>query len=267
MGMNELILREDARNVPKEYHKTITDFASDIKNASGSLLGLVNEILDLTNIESGNMKIDEQEYDTAESLRSVVSMIRIRIMEKDLTFTLNIDKTIPSRLYGDAEKIRQILLNLLSNAVKYTEEGGITLSILVTEKTDEKCSLRFSVKDTGIGIKKEDLDKIFTAYERMESEENTVDIKGTGIGLDTSRNYAELMGGKVWCESEYGHGSEFIFTVDQKIVDAAEIGEFNEHEDAEEEASYIPQFVAPDAEILIVDDNPMNLKVLKYGRE
>ena len=263
MGMNELILREDARNVPKPYLKTITNFASDIKNASGSLLGLVNEILDLTNIKSGNMKLKEEEYDTSESLKSVVSMIRIRIMEKDLTFTVDIDKTIPAKLYGDAEKIRQILLNLLSNAVKYTEEGGITLKASVQEKTDDKCVLRFSVKDTGIGIKKEDLDQIFTVYERLEKEENTTDIKGTGVGLDISRNYAELMGGQVWCESEYGKGSEFIFTVEQKIVDKSEIGEFSVYDEAEEEANYVPQFVAPDAEILIVDDNPMNLSIIK----
>ncbi|MBQ3281184.1 MAG: response regulator [Eubacterium sp.] len=262
MGMNELILREDARDVPKPYLKTITNFASDIKNASGSLLGLVNEILDLTNIKSGNMKLDEQEYDTAESLRSVVSMIRLRVMEKDLTLTLNIDKDIPSKLVGDAEKIRQILLNLLSNAVKYTEEGGITLSAFVQDKSGSRCTLRFSVKDTGIGIRKEDLDKIFTAYERMEEEENSVDIKGTGIGLDISRSYAELMDGKIWCESEYGHGSEFIFTVEQKIADSTGIGEFKEHDEDREE-SYIPQFVAPDAEILVVDDNPMNLSIVK----
>ncbi|MBR2547137.1 MAG: response regulator [Eubacterium sp.] len=262
MGMNELILREDARDVPKPYLKTITNFASDIKNASGSLLGLVNEILDLTSIKSGNMTLDEQDYDTAESLRTIVSMIKVRIMEKDLTYTLDIDKNIPRKLYGDAEKIRQILLNLLSNAVKYTDEGGITLAVSVQEKTDDKCTLRFSVKDTGIGIRKENLDKIFTAYERLEKEENTADIKGTGIGLDISRNYAELMGGRVWCESEYGKGSEFIFTVEQKIVDGTGIGEFREHDESEEE-TYIPQFVAPDAQILVVDDNPMNLSIVK----
>ena len=263
MGVNELILREDAKGVPKPYLKTITHFASDIKNASGALLGLVNEILDLTNIKSGNMTLTEQEYDTAEFLKTVVSMIRLRIMEKDLVFNLDIDKTLPSKMYGDSEKIRQILLNLLSNAVKYTAEGGITLSVSVIEKSDEKCLIRFSVKDTGIGVKKEDLDKIFTAYERFESKEHNVDIKGTGIGLDISRSYAELLGGKLWCESEYGHGSEFIFNVEQKVLDSTEMGEFRKHDEDEDRANYIPQFVAPDAEILIVDDNPMNLSIIK----
>ena len=261
-GMDEMILREDATGVPKQYFSAVKNYAGDIKNASGALLGLINELLDMSRIESGKMTLVEQEYDTQSMLRSVISMIRVRSMEKDLTFDVEVDKTLPSKLIGDSGKIREVVLNLLSNAVKYTDEGGLTLKAAVEEKTDEICRIRFSVKDTGAGIKEEDLEKIFTAYERLEEEKN-VSIKGTGLGLDISRRFAELMGGKLWCESVYGEGSEFIFTVEQKIADPAEIGDFDEHGEGEEQGPYVPQFVAPDAEILIVDDNPMNLSMMK----
>nr|MCR4589086.1 response regulator [Lachnospiraceae bacterium] len=262
MGMDEMLLREDATGVPKEYFLSVVNYALDIRGASESLLGLINDLLDISKIESGKMHLVEQEYDPQEILRSIVSMIRIRSAEKDLTFDLDIDETIPKRMYGDSGKIKQIVLNLLTNAVKYTDVGGFTLRVLVEEKTNDTCKLRISVKDTGIGVKEEDLDKLFTAYERLDEERNS-GIQGTGLGLDISRRFAELMNGSLWCESTYGEGSEFIFTVEQKIIDRAGIGIFVEHDDKMAKGPYIPQFVAPDAEILVVDDNPMNLSVIK----
>ena len=261
-GMDEMILREDASGVPKQYFSTIRSYAGDIKNASGALLGLINELLDMSRIESGKMTLVEQEYDAQMMLRSVISMIRVRSMEKDLSFDVEVDKTLPVKLIGDSGKIREVILNLLSNAVKYTEEGGLSLTVTVESRTDESCMIRFSVKDTGAGIREEDLEKIFTAYERLDEEKNLA-IRGTGLGLDISRRFAELMGGKLWCESVYGKGSDFIFTVEQKIADPACIGEFSEHGEGEEEGPYVPQFIAPDAEILVVDDNPMNLSMMK----
>ncbi len=261
MGMDEMILREDPEGVPKPYHMSMVNYALDIRNASESLLGLINDLLDMSKIESGKMHLVQQEYDTTDLLRSIVSMIRIRSDQKDLSFEVKIDETLPKRLYGDAGKIKQVVLNLLTNAVKYTAEGGFTLNVAVQERTEEKCSLRISVKDTGIGVKPEDMEKLFTAYERLDEEKNS-GIQGTGLGLDISRRFAELMNGRLWCESIYGEGSEFILTIDQEIADSTAIGEFKEHVE-ESTGPYVPQFVAPDADVLVVDDNPMNLTVIK----
>ena len=262
MGMNEMILREDATDVPDEYYKTVSEHSEDIKNASESLLNLVNDLLDMSKIESGKMHLVEQEYDTVELIRTVVSMIRVRSKQKGLDFTTDIDETLPKRLYGDAGKIKQVVLNLLTNAVKYTEKGGFTLGVSVTERTDESVSLRISVKDTGIGVKQEDMEKLFTAYERLDEEKNS-GIQGTGLGLDISRRFAGLMGGKLWCESVYGEGSEFILTVVQRIVDAEGIGKFTEHSGERRKGAYTALFTAPRAKVLVTDDNPMNLNVAK----
>ncbi len=261
MGMDEMILREEAKDVPKKYFMSVINYALDIRSASESLLGLINDLLDMSKIESGKMNVVEIEYDSAELLRSIVKMIRVRAQEKDLYFDIDIDEKLPRRLFGDSGKIKQIVLNLLTNAVKYTERGGFTLKVSVEDATNEECALRFSVRDTGIGIKAEDMDKLFSAYERLDEEKNS-GIQGTGLGLDISRKFAELMGGKLICESVYKEGSEFILTVSQKIRDNRSIGKFTEEEDTAK-GPYVPQFVAPEADVLVVDDNPMNLNVIK----
>ena len=261
MGMDEMIMREDTTDVPKPYYMSVINYAIDIMNASESLLGLINDLLDMSKIESGKMHLVEQEYDSTTLLRSIVSMIRVRAAQKDLTFGIEIDESLPTRMYGDDGKIKQIVLNLLTNAVKYTEMGGFTLTVSVESRKEDMCNLRFSVKDSGIGIKEEDMDKLFTAYERLDEEKNS-GIQGTGLGLDISRRFAELMDGELWCESVYGEGSEFILTFPQKIVDGTGIGVFDEREEGAK-GPYVPQFIAPDADILVVDDNPMNLTVIK----
>ncbi len=262
LGMDEMILREDGKNVPDNYYLTVMGYALDIKGATESLLGLINDLLDISKIESGKMHLVEQEYDVETVLRAVIKMIRVRAESKKLYFDVDIDETMPKRLYGDDGKIKQIVLNLLTNAVKYTDEGGFTLKAVVTDRSEMSCKIRISVKDTGIGVKKEDLDKLFSAYERLDEEKNS-GIQGTGLGLDISRQFAELMNGKLWCESEYGEGSEFILTLSQKIIDGQGIGIFHEDEDTGNTGPYVPKFVAPDADILVVDDNPMNLAVIK----
>ncbi len=262
MGMDEIILRQNPEGVPREYLMSIINSAMDIRTASESLLGLINEILDISKIESGKMHLVEQDYEPVEQLRSIITMIRVRSDQNELSFDVDVDENLPKVLYGDAGKIKQITLNLLTNAVKYTEKGGFTLKVIVTESTDEYCDIRISVKDTGIGVKEEDLDKLFTAYERLDEKRNS-GIQGTGLGLDISRRFSELMGGNLWCESVYGEGSEFIFTFRQKIVDATPIGKFEEREDAPPPGFYAPQFIAPDGELLVVDDSPMNLNVFK----
>ncbi len=262
MGMNELALREDATGVPKGYFMSMMNYGFDIRNASESLLGLVNDLLDMSKIESGKMHIVEQEYDTQDMLRSIVSMIRVRSNEKELTFDVIIDEIIPSRLYGDAGKIKQIVLNLLTNAVKYTDAGGVVFCVTMDEREDDVCNLKFSVKDTGIGVKEEDLDLLFVAYERLDEEKNS-NIQGTGLGLDISKRFADLLGGSLTCESVYGEGSEFILTIKQKIVDKTPLGVFMEHDDSKNNGPYVPMFIAPDADVLVVDDTPMNLNVIR----
>ena len=262
MGMDEMILREDPTDVPKPYFMSVINYALDIRHASESLLGLINDLLDMSKIESGKMHLVEQEYDTVDLFRSIVTMIRVRSTEKDLTFAVDIDEKLPKRLFGDPGKIKQIVLNLLTNAVKYTDLGGFTLTVTVENTQDGIAALRISVKDTGIGVKPEDMEKLFTAYERLDEEKNS-GIQGTGLGLDISRRFAEMMNGKLWCESVYGEGSEFILTCEQQIIDPEGIGAFDEHGGEQARGPYMPQFVAPDAEVLVVDDNPMNLTVIK----
>ncbi len=262
MGMNEMAMREDPTGVPKPYFISMMNYAFDIRNASESLLSLINDLLDISKIESGKMHLVEQEYDTQEMLRSIVSMIRVRSTQKELIFDVVVDELLPKSMYGDQGKIKQIVLNLLTNAVKYTDTGGFALKVSMTERVNDECTLKFSVKDTGIGVKKEDLDRVFTAYERLDEQKNS-GIQGTGLGLDISRRFAELMGGSLVCESEYGKGSEFILTVSQRIMDKTPVGAFSEHDEGNAKGPYVPQFIAPDADVLVVDDNPMNLTVIK----
>ncbi len=262
MGMNEMAMREDATGVPKPYFMSMMNYAFDVRNATESLLSLINDLLDMSKIESGKMHLVELEYNTMEMLRSIVSMIRVRSNEKELTFDVVVDEMLPSRLYGDQGKIKQIVLNLLTNAVKYTSVGGFALSVSMTERENDECRIEFSVKDTGMGIKEEDMDRLFTAYERLDEQKNS-EIQGTGLGLDISRRFAELMGGSLTCESEYGKGSEFKLVLTQKIVDMTPLGIFTEHDEGNAGGPYVPQFVAPDADVLVVDDNTMNLTVIK----
>ncbi|MCR4740890.1 MAG: response regulator [Lachnospiraceae bacterium] len=261
MGMNELVLREEPKDVPKTYYMSVINYSLDIQNASRTLLELVNGILDLSKIESGKMYLVERSYSTETLLRSVITMIRGTSEQKDLYFDLKIDEDLPKILYGDNEKIKQIILNLLTNAVKYTENGGFTLRVKVLGREGDKARLRISVKDTGIGIKPEDIDKLFTAYERFDEVRNA-SIQGTGLGLNISGQFAQLLGGRLWCESEYGKGSEFILEISQKVETDEILGVFNPDEEVSA-GPYVPQFIAPDAEILVVDDTPMNLTVIK----
>ncbi len=262
MGMNEMAMREDASGVPKPYFMSMMNYAFDIRNATESLLSLINDLLDMSKIESGKMHLVEQEYNTLDMLRSIVSMIRVRSTEKELTFDVVVDEMLPSRLYGDQGKIKQVVLNLLTNAVKYTSVGGFGLSVSMTERENEECRIEFSVKDTGMGIKEEDMDRLFMAYERLDEQKNS-GIQGTGLGLDISRRFAELMGGSLTCESEYGQGSEFKLVLTQKIIDKTPLGIFTEHDEGNAGGPYVPQFIAPDADVLVVDDNSMNLNVIK----
>ncbi|MBQ9549585.1 MAG: response regulator [Lachnospiraceae bacterium] len=262
MGMDEMILREDTENVPEEYSKSVRGYAKDIKRASELLLGLVNDVLDLSKIESGKMNLVLQDYDTLEFLRALTTMIRVKSNEKDLTFETDIDKELPKKLRGDAGKLKQVVLNLLTNAVKYTEKGGFTLIVRVEERDGNKCLVYFAVRDTGIGVKPEDMEKLFSAFERVDEERNSA-VQGTGLGLDISRHFVQLMGGELKCDSVYGEGSTFYFRAEQEILDGEGIGEYTESSPDAGMMRYLPEFIAPEGRVLVVDDNDMNLQVIK----
>ncbi len=260
LGMDEMILREDHKDVPSRYLMSVTGYAQDIKRATESLLTLANDIIDLSRIESGQMTLSEESYDPEALLRDDIKLVRNLCAQKDLSFRVSVDEQIPKRLSGDVGKIKQILLNLLTNAIKNTEEGGLSLDVAVLEKTKDSCRFRFSVRDSGKGIKSEDMERLFDAFERLNNEKSDGG-RGTGIGLNLSKRFANLMGGRLECESTYGQGSTFTFTVPQKVLDETPIGPFSE--EAEETGAYVPQFSAPEAKILVVDDEPMNLAVIK----
>lgn len=241
IGMNEMILRENNDSAIEEY-------AQSVQSASKLLLGLVNDVLDFSKIEAGKLEIIETEYNLSKLLHDVVEGIKPRAQSKNLKLEVLIENHLPAVLKGDEIRIRQILNNLLSNAVKYTKEGTVTLKIKGIRE-EERFLLHIAVKDTGIGIKEEDLKKLFSRFQRLEEEKNRY-IEGTGLGLNITRQLAELMGGNVEVSSIYGEGSCFTVIIPQEIVRQEEIKENRKG------------LYAPTAEILVVDDNQMNLMVL-----
>ena len=261
MGMNEMILREDAKDVPKNYHSAIMSYGVHVHEAAESLLTLVNDLLEISRIESGKINVRETEYDVQNLLRSVIIPARQKNFTKGLNLTVDIDQMIPTRLYGDVGKIKQILLNLLMNAIKYTEVGGIDFKISMEGRTNDTCDLCIRVKDTGGGMPPEIIETIFDAYGAFEKDARELHLK-TGLGLDISRRFAELMGGVLVCTSEVGKGSTFIFTLTQKIIDPKPIGTFVESEEAVQRGTYIPEFIAPDADVMVASENLDNLNVL-----
>lgn len=258
IGMNEMILRESRE-------RRILRYADNIKNASKSLLALINDILDFSKVESGKMEVINANYQTSSLLNDLVNMIQPRAADKDLELKLDIDDQIPSELYGDEVRIRQIITNLLTNAVKYTKEGSVTLKVRCTRLPDtENVRLDVAVVDTGIGIKKEDQKKLFFTFQRVDEKVNH-DIEGTGLGLTLTKQLLELMNSRLLVDSEYGRGSAFFFGLVQKIVDDAPIGDYRSQYErsVRDTAHYQESFQAPDARILIVDDTRMNLEVCK----
>ncbi len=256
IGMNEMILRESS-------NKTVIGYAENIKSASNNLLSIINDILDFSKIESGRMEISEQNYSVDELLRNVINMIRIKAESKNLRFDVDVDENIPKRLRGDDVRIAQIMLNLLNNAVKYTPEGSITFTVKADNISNDTI-LRFSVKDTGIGIKEEDISSLFDDFQRLDLSKNR-NIEGTGLGLAITYRLIDLMNGQIDVASEYGKGSEFSVIIPQVIVDKTPVGKFSENVDVDEISKNRQSalFTAPDAEILVVDDNTMNILVAR----
>lgn len=256
IGLNEMILRE------KDISEEVAENAVNIQNASRMLLALINDILDLSKIESGKMEIVPVQYETGAMFSDLVNIIWIRAHEKNLEFKLDIDPNIPSMLYGDEVRLRQVVTNILTNAVKYTESGSVTLSAKSERINGNTVRLRISVEDTGIGIKKESLEELFASFKRVDQARNRK-IEGTGLGLSISKQLIEMMGGQITVDSIYQTGSIFTITVEQQIVNSNPVGSLNlmAKKKLYDRDKYKQSFEAPDAKVLIVDDNEMNLMV------
>ena len=258
IGMNEMIIRESSE-------KNILEYAENVESASHNLLSIINDILDFSKIESGKMDIVEHEYRLNEVLHDVINMVKLRAEEKGLNFLIDVAEDIPNKLYGDDVRIRQVILNLLSNAVKYTRTGNVKLCVKGTTDTSESSvQLKVSVIDTGIGIRKEDLANMFQNFNRFDLSENR-NIEGTGLGLAITHRLVSLMGGSIKVDSEYGIGSSFTVRLTQKIAGEEVVGKILAQAHSEQTAvhSYSAAFTAPDADILVVDDNKMNLLVVQ----
>ena len=256
LGMDEMILRESTDS-------KILEYASDIKQAGSMLLSLINDILDFSKIESGKMDIIPVDYDLGILLSDTIDMIHSRAEEKKLQLELKIESNTPAHLHGDEVRLRQIITNILTNAVKYTPEGKVILTVSGKKVSTEAVQLYVSVKDTGIGIKEEDIGRLFDSFQRVDESRNR-NIEGTGLGLSITMRLLNLMGSRLEVESTYGEGSDFYFYLEQKQLDDEVLGEdiqkYCEKVRGEISVS-TEQFYAPDAKILVVDDNEMNLKV------
>lgn len=255
LGLNELIIRESQDEAIKEY-------ALDIRQAGSVLLTLVSDILDFTKLEAGQMELMEGIYDISSLLNDLINGISLQLRKKKLDLELDIANDIPYKLSGDEIHIRQIISNLLSNAVKYTEKGKITLHLGWKRISEDEIKLELSVKDTGIGIKKSDIPKLFGVFQRMDSTARNKKDR-TGLGLAITNRLVEMMGGRLEVQSTYGKGSEFSFSIAQKVIDNAPLGDFEKqyNESLRSTENYTQKFIAPMGRILIVDDNAMNLAV------
>lgn len=250
LGLDTMILRESRDSNIRKY-------ALNIQSAGHSLLSIINDILDFSKIESGKMEIIPVEYDMASLISDVTNMITPKAADKGLTLNIRADETIPVKLFGDDVRIRQVLINLLTNAVKYTPEGEVTLTVEWVRHGDDAV-IHYSVKDTGIGIAKDDLEKLFEEFVRIEEKRNR-NIEGTGLGINIVTMLLKLMGSKLLVDSVYGEGSDFHFTLVQRIVDDAPIGDIKERiASMADEYVYNAAYRLPEVSLLVVDDNAMN---------
>ena len=258
LGMDEMILRdcEDSQ---------ILEYAEDIKRAGGMLLSLINDILDFSKIESGKMDIIPVDYDLGILLNETVEMVRPRANEKSLELVMEISPDTPTHLNGDEVRIRQIITNILTNAIKYTNKGKVTLTVSGKQLSEEKTELYVSVKDTGIGIRKEDIGHLFESFKRVEESRNR-NIEGTGLGLSITMRLLNLMGSRLEVDSTYGEGSDFYFYLEQQRKDDKVVGEDIKiycQNAKGKKGELSNDFYIPDARLLVVDDNKVNLKVFK----
>ena len=250
LGLNTMTKRETKEESTLEY-------ANEIEQAGQTLLALINDILDISKVESGKMEIVPVEYDLSSLINDVSNMIDFKAKAKNLQLKINVGENLPSKLFGDDVRIRQVLINLLSNAVKYTEKGTVTLSVSGVI-SGNKLSIKYDVTDTGIGIRAEDMDKLFAKYERLDTIKNR-NVEGTGLGMAITKRLLSLMDSQLDVKSTYGEGSTFSFCIEQGIVDKTPIGDINSRfKKVEKTEDFENRFIAPDAKLLVVDDNKVN---------
>lgn len=257
LGMNEMIHRECDDD-------TIIGYSDTIEKAGTSLLGIISDILDFSKIESGKMELVDVCYSLPAVIRDLYNLIYFRADGKGLEVLLDIDEMLPHDLYGDELRVKQIITNLLTNAVKYTEEGSIKLTIRRETQQDESVTMFVEVADTGMGIKEEEMEKLFSSFERLDTERNRT-VEGTGLGLTITNELLAQMGSKLEVDSIYDVGSRFYFSLKQGIADVTQIGHFDKDtilKDTVGEKQHQTPFRAPGARIMIVDDTPMNLQVI-----
>lgn len=255
LGMNEMILRE-------AKDPSILEYASNIHTAGRTLLSLINSILDFSKIEEGKMEIIPVKYETASVMNNLVVSISERARQKDLELKVDMDPQLPAWMIGDDVRISQVIMNLLTNAVKYTEKGSVRFSVRGGERHDGEIVLRVCVEDTGIGIRQEDLPKLFESFERLDEVRNH-NIEGTGLGMSIVTRLLGMMGSRLKVESVYGQGSTFSFEITQKVADETPIGDYSLRLDVSRESVGGETLRAEGSRILVVDDNEMNLKVAK----
>ena len=256
LGMNEMIQREST-------DEDILSYSDNIKKAGTSLLGIINDILDFSKIESGMMEINKAPYDVKDFIMDTYNLIRFRAESKGLVIKFDIDPKLPTRLIGDELRVKQIVTNLLTNAVKYTEKGSVLFEIKKESVTDKGINIYFAVTDTGIGIRADEMEKLFNAFDRLDKE-RTRSIEGTGLGLSIACQMLALMGSQLKVESTYDVGSKFYFHLYQEISEEEPIGDFDVKATLREyhHENELASFVAPEARLLVVDDTPLNLQVI-----
>lgn len=258
VGLTEVLLR-------KEWPSEEKGYLLNIHNSGNALLNLINDLLDFSKIEAGKFEIVDDTYDMEQLLRDVHILGKVRIGNKKLELKMNIDPQLPKQLWGDGLRIRQVIINILNNAIKYTEQGVVTLTVKIVETEEERVKIYISVRDTGQGIRQEELSKLFDAFTQVDIKKNQ-GKESTGLGLTISSQLVELMGGRLEVASEYGRGSEFFFTVWQGICTTKKMGDFHAASNQVEDISknvYKCEYVAPNAHVLVVEDNEINQIVLQ----
>lgn len=253
IGFSELVLKADINQQVREY-------VEDIKGASNNLLAIINDILDISKIESGKMELVCENYYVEPLLTDIAMIISNQAKEKGLEFFMKTGSGIPSRLFGDKVRIRSVLVNLLNNAVKYTEKGKVVFEVNVSEKTEQRVTLEFKISDTGVGIKKEDQQRLFQRFEQMDRKLH-YGIEGSGLGLAIVKGYVDLMDGKVTVESSYGKGSVFTVVLEQQAVGEEVIDDFKKKEGETFGNNGMGNMKISGVRVLVVDDNQVNLKV------
>ena len=257
LGMDEMILREGREENVKNY-------ALGIQRAGKMLLSLINDILDFSKIEANKLEIHPFEYDLAATITDLENMAYHSATAKNLNFIIDIAPDTPRKLFGDEDRIKQCILNIITNAIKYTKEGSVHLVVKSEKKAEDKILLKVEVTDTGIGIKPEDLRKLFTPFERIEESRNR-NIEGTGLGMSIVKGLLSKMNSALSVKSEYGKGSTFSFSLEQKVTSWEPIGNYKKSQQniINETEAYKESFQAPNAHLLVVDDMPTNLTVIR----